>query len=291
MGAKEMPAEMSPIPVIGSVYVPGPAKIVAVRELSALDKLFTVELPWGQTLGHQPGQFVEVSALGVGEAPISISSSPSRSNGTFELCVRRVGDVTNALHGLEVGATIGVRGPFGHGFPLEKMLGKDLLMAIGGLGMAPARSLINQVLDASGRGTFGRVVILYGAKRPGELLFRDELDAWSRRADVEIHLTVDRPEESWTGHIGVITSLFRLVTVNPRNTVAVTIGPPVMYRFVLMELMGKGIPEGQIYLSLERRMKCGIGKCGHCQINDAYVCLDGPVFCFKDIEHLEEAFR
>jgi NAD(P)H-flavin reductase len=289
MDAWEAPADMSPIPVIGSVYVPTPAKIAAVRELSATDKLFTVELPWGQSLGHQPGQFVEVSVLGIGEAPISISSSPSRSNGVFELCVRRVGDVTGALHGLEVGATIGVRGPYGHGFPLEKMVGKDLLLAIGGLGMAPARSLINQVLDSTGRSAFGRVIILYGAKRPGELLFLDELDAWARRADVEIHITVDRPEDSWAGHIGVITSLFRMVTVNPRNTVAATIGPPAMYRFVLIELLGKGIADGQIYLSLERRMKCGVGKCGHCQIGHLYCCQHGPVFSYSQVKGIDEA--
>jgi sulfhydrogenase subunit gamma (sulfur reductase) len=289
MDATEAPADMSPIPVIGSVYMPSPAKIAAVRKLSAADKLFTIELPWGQSLGHQPGQFVEVSVLGVGEAPISISSSPSRSNGTFELCVRRVGDVTNALHGLEVGATIGVRGPYGHGFPLEKMAGKDLLLAIGGLGMAPARSLINQVLDSTGRSAFGRVIILYGAKRPGELLFLDELDAWARRADVELHVTVDRPEGSWAGHVGVITSLFRLVTVNPRNTVAATIGPPAMYRFVLIELLGKGIPEGQIYLSLERRMKCGVGKCGHCQVGHLYCCQHGPVFSYTQVKGIDEA--
>jgi sulfhydrogenase subunit gamma (sulfur reductase) len=289
MDATEAPADMSPIPVIGSVYMPSPAKIAAVRALSAADKLFTIELPWGQSLGHQPGQFVEVSVLGVGEAPISISSSPSRSNGTFELCVRRVGDVTNALHGLEAGATIGVRGPYGHGFPLEKMVGKDLLLAIGGLGMAPARSLINQVLDSTGRSAFGRVIILYGAKRPDELLFLDELDAWARWADVELHLTVDRPENSWAGHVGVITSLFRLVTVNPRNTVAATIGPPAMYRFVLIELLGKGIPEGQIYLSLERRMKCGVGKCGHCQVGHLYCCQHGPVFSYAQVKSIDEA--
>jgi sulfhydrogenase subunit gamma (sulfur reductase) len=289
MGAKETPAEMSPIPIIGSVYVPGPARIAAVRQVSAADKLFTIELPWGQSLDHQPGQFVEVSVLGVGEAPISISSSPSRSNGTFELCVRRVGDVTRALHGLEAGATIGVRGPYGHGFPLEKMAGKDLLLAVGGLGMAPARSLINQVLDSAGRSAFGRVIILYGARRPDELLFTDELDAWSRRADVELHVTVDRSEGLWAGHVGVITSLFRLVTVNPRNTVAATIGPPAMYRFVLIELLGKGIADGQIYLSLERRMKCGVGKCGHCQIGHLYCCQHGPVFSYSQIKGTDEA--
>lgn len=275
------------IPTVGSLYVPSPARIVKVQPMTALEKLFTIELPWGQSLGHQPGQFVEVSILGIGEAPISISSSPSRSNGTFELCVRKVGDVTSALHRLDVGATIGVRGPFGHGFQVDKMRGKDILFAPGGLGLAPARSLINQVLDE--RGSFGRVIILYGAKNPAELLFKDELEVWSKRPDVEFHVTVDRPDPIWMGNVGVITTLFKKIHVNPRNTVAVTIGPPIMYRFVLMELLGKGIPETQIWMSLERRMKCGVGKCGHCQINNLYCCQQGPAFTYAQIKGVEEA--
>jgi len=278
---------MSPIPIVDSMYIPSPARIAKIEPLTALEKLFTIELPWGQSLGHQPGQFVEVSLFGIGEAPISISSSPSRSNGKFELCVRKVGDVTGVLHNLQVGATIGVRGPFGHGFPVEKMCGKDILFAPGGLGLAPARSLINQVLDE--RGSFGRVIILYGAKNPGELLFKDELDTWSKRSDVEFHVTVDRGDESWKGHVGVITTLFKDIAVDPRNTVAVTVGPPVMYKFVLIELLGKGIPEGQIWMSLERRMKCGVGKCGHCQINNFYCCQQGPAFTYDQVKGVEEA--
>jgi len=270
-----------------SVYAPEFARLADVRPLTELEKLFTIELPNGRALGHEPGQFVMVSVPGIGEAPISITSSPSRSNGTFELCVRKVGDVTSALHRMRPGDYVGIRGPFGHGFPIEQMRGKDLLFAPGGLGLAPLRSLINQVLDE--RGSFGRVIILYGAKRPTELLFRDELEEWAAREDVEFHVTVDRGDETWDGHIGVITTLFPLVTVDPRNTVAVTCGPPIMYRFVIMELLGKGIPETQIYLSLERRMKCGVGKCGHCQINDLYCCQDGPVFTYAQIKNVPEA--
>ncbi len=275
------------IPTVDSIYVPSPAKIAKVTPLTAMEKLFTVELPKGQSLGHKSGQFVEVSLFGIGEAPISISSSPSRSNGTFELCVRKVGDVTSALHNLTEGATIGVRGPFGSGFPLDKFKGKDILFAPGGLGLAPARSVINQVLDE--RGSYGRVVILYGAKNPGELLFKNELEAWSKRDDVEFHVTVDRGDAEWKGNVGVITTLFPKISVNPRNTVSITIGPPVMYRFVLMELLGKGIPEGQIWMSLERRMKCGVGKCGHCQINGLYCCQQGPSFSYAQLKGVEEA--
>lgn len=269
------------------LFIPELVRIVNVEPLTALEKLFTLEFADGRPLGHRPGQFMEVSVFGVGEAPISISSSPSRSNGMFELCVRKVGDVTGALHQLKPGDLIGVRGPFGHGFPIENFRGKDMLFAPGGLGLAPLRSLINQVLDE--RALFGRVIILYGARNPSELLFKDELKQWAERGDVELLLSVDRGDETWDGNIGVITTLFKQISVNPRNTVAATCGPPVMYRFVLMELMGKGISEGNIYLSLERKMKCGIGKCGHCQINNVYACQSGPVFSYREIKGLEEA--
>jgi len=278
------------IPTIDSIYVPSPAKIVKVETMTALEKLYTVELPQGQSLGHKPGQFVQVSLLGIGEAPISISSSPSRSNGTFEMCVRKVGDVTTAMHNLGEGATIGVRGPFGTGFPLEKFKGRDILVVAGGLSLAPVRSVINQVFDE--RGSYGRFIILYGAKTPNDLLFKDELAAWSKRDDVELLTTVDRGDAEWTAsgrNVGVITTLFPKISINPRNTIAVTEGPPIMYRFVLMELLGKGIPEGQIWLSLERRMKCGVGKCGHCQINGVYVCQEGPVFTLAQLRNLREA--
>ncbi|HLE16368.1 MAG TPA: FAD/NAD(P)-binding protein [Anaerolineales bacterium] len=276
-----------PLHVGEQIFQPEFGRIRTVEQVGPLEKLFTIELPGGKSLDHRPGQFLEVSILGVGEAPISISSSPSRSNGVFEMCVRKVGDVTSAIHRLQSGDKIGLRGPFGHGFPIEKFRGKDMLFAPGGLGLAPLRSLINQVLDE--RALFGRVILLYGAKTPPELLFKDELREWAERSDIELHLSVDRGDETWTGNVGVITTLFKFITVNPRNTVAVTVGPPAMYRFVLMEFMGMGIPEGNIYLDLERRMKCGVGRCGHCQINNIYACQSGPVFSYKDIKGLEEA--
>ena len=270
----------------GSLYLPRMAEIVRIKQLTQKEKLFTLRLEKGQSLAQSPGQFVEVSAFGIGEAPISVSSSPTR-NGTFELCVRAVGSVTDAMHRMNEGDWLGIRGPFGHGFPVEKMRGKDMLFAPGGLGLAPLRSLIHFVLDE--RESFGRVIILYGARNPSELLFREELDAWSRRSDVAFHVTVDRGDDNWTGRVGVITTLFPGIAVNPRSTVAVSCGPPIMYRFVLIELLAKGIPENQIYMSLERRMKCGVGKCGHCQINGVYCCQEGPVFTYAQIKGLKEA--
>lgn len=269
------------------LFIPEPARILNIEPMTNLEKVFTVELLNGQSLGHRPGQFVEVSVLGIGEAPISVSSSPSRCGSTFELCVRKVGDVTGALHNMKLNDRIGIRGPFGRGFPIDKFRGKDLLFAPGGLGLAPLRSLINQVLDE--RALFGRVIILYGARNPSELLFKSELEEWQKRDDVELHVTVDRGDDHWTGHTGVITTLFPDISIYPRNTVAITVGPPVMYRFVLIEFLGKGVSEGNIYLSLERCMKCGVGKCGHCQINNIYACQSGPVFSYKEIKGLEEA--
>nr|MBN1229319.1 FAD/NAD(P)-binding protein [Anaerolineae bacterium] len=273
--------------VSSSLYVPVQATIRDIRALTPLEKVFSLTLPDGMLLNHEPGQFVELSVFGVGEAPISITSSPSRSNGFFELCVRNAGDMTGVLHQMKPGDVVGVRGPFGRPFPMNRFLGKDLIFAIGGLGLAPARSVINQVLDE--RGKYGKVIILYGARTPGDLLFTDELEEWDRRSDVELHLTVDRPAEGWDGNVGVITTLFSHVQVYARNTVAITLGPPVMYRFVLMELLGKGVPEGNIWFSFERRMKCGVGKCGHCQIHHLYTCKDGPTFSFAEIKHLEGA--
>ena len=275
------------IPAIESIYVPTLAWIAKVETMTVTEKFFTVELPRGQSLGHHPGQFVQISLNGIGEAPISISSSPSRSNGKFEMCVRKVGDVTSALHNLNEGAQIGVRGPYGRGFPVEQFEGRDILVAAGGLSLAPVRSVINQIFD--NRKKYGRFIILYGAKNPGELLFQEERDEWKKRSDVEFLETVDKGTPEWAGNIGVITTLFPKITVNPRNTVAITEGPPIMYRFVLIELLGKGIPEDQIWVSLERRMKCGVGKCGHCQLDHFYCCQNGPSFSYAEIKGVMEA--
>jgi len=278
-----------------SIYKPELAQLVDVQQMTATEKLFHIDLPGGKDLDHDPGQFVMLSVLGVGEAPISITSSPSRSNGNFELCVRKVGDVTGALHAMQPGDRVGIRGPFGNGFPIDRMRGKDVLFAPGGLGLAPLRSLINQVLDE--RDDFERVMILYGAKQRSELLFRDELNEWVERKDVECLLTVDcededegwQPEQTLECNIGVITTLFPQIEIDAKNTIAITCGPPIMYRFVLMEMLDNGISESSIYLSLERRMKCGVGKCGHCQINSLYCCQEGPVFNYADIKGFEEA--
>jgi len=271
-----------------SIYMPTPARIVKMETMTPYEKLFRIELPSGFSLDHRPGQFVELSVLGVGEAPISICSSPSRSNGQFELCVRAVGKLTNAVHQLESGAKIGIRGPFGRSFPIERFYGRDMLFVAGGLGLAPLRSLIDQVIDE--RGMFGRVIILYGARTPDDILFPEDLAIWDEAKDIELHITVDYPNDRWVGNVGRITSLFDKIEYEGRNMVASIVGPPIMYRFVLSELLAHGLHEGNIWMSFERQMKCAVGKCGHCQMHHLYTCQEGPIFSYPEVKHLEEAF-
>jgi len=269
------------------IYLPLPATVSEVEPMTKLESFFSCRLDSGEELGHMPGQFVEVSIPGIGEAPISISSSPTRK-GSFEMVVRNVGNVSKAMHGLAAGDKIFIRGPFGTSFPVDQaMKGKDVIFICGGIGIVPVRSAIQYVLD--NRGDYGRVMILFGAKTPRERLFIEELDKWRREKNVAVLETVDHRDESWSGPEGVITKLLPLVKMDKDNTVAVVCGPPVMYKFVIIVLMEAGLREDQIYLSLERHMKCGVGKCGHCQINNIYVCQDGPVFNFSDIKDIKEA--
>ncbi len=268
------------------LYTPVIATIDSVEQLTATEKRFHIILPHGEELNHKPGQFVEVSIFGFGEAPISISSSPTRKPG-FELTVRRVGRLTEKMHTLQPGAQIGIRGPFGNGFDVNYFKGKDVLFVAGGIGLAPLKSLIEYTLDE--RDQFKRIIILYGTKNPSEILYPAEIEAWKERGDVEFHMTVDRADASWKGKVGVITTLIPPLDLDVENTIAAIVGPPIMYKFVVMALKAKRLPDANMFLSLERRMKCGVGKCGHCQINNSYVCQDGPVYHFPRIKELEEA--
>jgi sulfite reductase subunit B len=268
------------------LYAPTISDIKHIEELTSLEKSFEIALPDNKVLGHLPGQFVEVSIFGFGEAPISICSSPTKVN-TFDLTVRKVGCLTDKLHQLTEGSQIGIRGPFGNGFDVESFKGKDILFVAGGIGLAPLRSFIDYSIAK--RSDFGRVIILYGTKQPSEILFKKDIALWERMKDVEFYMTVDRPDENWKGKVGVITTLIPPLELDVENTISAIVGPPVMYKFVIMALKTKRIHNENIYLSLERRMKCGVGKCGHCQINDSYVCQDGPVYSLQRIKELQEA--
>jgi sulfite reductase subunit B len=279
----------------GVIHIPRCATIKRVEQLTKSEMFFEIVLDDGESLGHMPGQFVEVSIFGVGEAPISISSGPKNSK-SFELVVRKVGDVTSKLFEMKPGDKIGIRGPFGNGFDVKSFEDKNLLLSAGGLGIVPMRSLIEYVLDSKNRKKFRDITILYGAKEPSLILFSEEFKKWSKVDDVRCELTVDRCAEGdcWTGCTGLITTLYpkiKLDKYDSENTISVIIGPPIVYRFIIKCLQTLGIPDKNIYVSLERRMKCGVGKCGHCQINGVYVCKEGPVFNYNDVKNLPEAFE
>ena len=277
---------MEKVVIKDSTYRLKKAKILQTKKLTANEMLFEVTLADGEVLDHEPGQFVMVSLLGIGEVPISVCSSPTKRD-SFELCVRAVGKVTRSLHKLKAGDEIGIRGPYGKGFPIRILEGNDLLLIAGGLGLAPLRSLITYVLD--NRRDFGKVHLLFGCKEPKEMLFSDELEKWNERTDLHYACTVDRAAPEWAGNVGVITTLIPGVDIEPARTFAAVVGPPIMYNFVIKELISKGIPARQILLSFERNMKCGNGKCGRCQIQNLYCCQDGPVFNYEKIKNLSEA--
>ncbi len=271
---------------VENIFLPREATVIRSVQATPTETHFTLRMVDSQPMEYQPGQIVELSLFGYGEIPIGFASSPTRKN-TFDLVVRDVGRVSGAVTRLEQGQSVYVRGPLGHGFDLTKLRGQDVLIVAGGIGLCPTRSLIQYILDR--RDEFKRFVLFYGAREPSLQLFIDDLAKWRTVNDVEFYETVDRGDASWTGNVGVITTLFPLVELKP-ETRAVICGPPIFYRFVIRELDLIGIPRENVFVDLERRMKCGVGKCGHCQINDTYVCVDGPVFSFADVQGLEEAF-
>jgi len=270
-------------------YQPHMARIVRIYRMVADNYLFTVRFVDNERamrFTYRPGQFVMLSVPGVGEAPISISSSPSRP-GVLELCVRRTGRVTNALYRLRTNDLVGVRGPYGNGFPIQEMTGNDLLIAAGGLGMAPLRSLVWYALD--NRERFNQVTLMYGAKTPPEMLFREELVSLVDRTDMTCLLTVDAdPTGTWRNYVGLLPSMFDHAALDPPHTYAAVCGPPVVYKYILERLLELGFSKNRILMSLERRMKCGVGKCGHCSVGYKYTCLHGPIFTYWDAINLPE---
>ena len=234
----------------------------------------------------RPGQFAQVSLFGVGEFPTSLPPSPSEEETFFT--VRRVGSCTSALHNLTPGQKFAIRGPYGNGFPMEQYYGKNLVFVAGGIGLIPLRSCIVDAL--SHRDKFQRIQIFHGVKTPQELMYVPKLHEWEQTPGVECYLTVDRADKDWKGNVGVVGSLFQKTGVNVpvENTIAFVCGPPIMFRFVIKDLLAMGFSERNIVSTLERYMKCGVGKCGHCCIGVAYVCVDGPVFTYEQIKKLGE---
>ena len=260
-----------------SLYAPRAAEIIAVNRLTPDEKLFTLKMADASELRHLPGQFVQLSLLGFTEAPISVASSPTRK-GYFDLAIRNAGFLTAEMHRKSAGDMVGIRGPFGSAFNLTELRGRNLLLISGGCGLAPLRSLIQYCEDRSDE--FGSLQILYGARNADFLLFQDDLAIWQRSATFGCALTVDAVTDGrcFDGAVGLITALIPPLAIDPATTSAVVVGPPPMYRAVINELQRKGLTADRIILSLERQMRCGVGKCGHCTIDHLYCCMDGPVF-------------
>lgn len=269
-----------------NIYLPHLATITEIEPQTPDTTMFRVVLDdstLAQAFTYRPGQFAELSIFGVGECPISIASTPTR-RGSLEFCVRAVGQVTNALHELDVGGKIGIRGPYGNSFPLPELEEKNLLFIGGGIGLAPLRSLVNYVLD--NRDHYGEVELVYGARSPQELVFKGELKLWDEQEGVTVYLTVDRGDERWRGPVGFVPPFLREIDPSPQDKVAFTCGPPIMIKLVMEALEEMGFPPARIVTTLEMKMKCGVGKCGRCNIGSKYICRDGPVFTLEQLKAL-----
>ncbi len=247
----------------------------------------TLEPPEGtaKDFSFLPGQFNMLYVFGVGESALSISSDPDRA-GVLEHTVHRVGTVTTALSQLRRGDSIGLRGPFGSSWPIDKAGGFDVCIVAGGIGLAPLRPALYSLFRR--RKDYGRVLLLYGARSPLDLLYRVELEQWSKMYNVEVLVTVDRGDSSWKGYIGVVTNLFSYIKLDARATVALICGPEIMMQFTLAEVLRRGVPVEQVYVSMERNMKCAVGFCGHCQFGPKFICKDGPVFPYTEVSSLYE---
>jgi NAD(P)H-flavin reductase len=270
------------------VMVPSPGTVQEVTKETPDTFTLTVSREHGEQSAFKPGQFSMLWVFGVGELPISISGDPADRD-RLVYTVRSVGKATHALVNQKPGTDVGIRGPFGTGWPMEAARGRDVVIVAGGIGLAPLRPAIYEVLH--NRDRYGRLVLLYGARSTRELLYRKELAAWAREPDTQVLVTVDYGGLGWHGHVGVVTSLFKYARLQPAKSVAMICGPEIMMRFVTRQLGEHGVTAANTYLSMERNMKCAAGFCGHCQYGPHFICKDGPVFPYTSIRPLLEKYE
>jgi NAD(P)H-flavin reductase len=266
-------------------YRPGMAELVEVIEETPTIKTFALQLQ--EPIEFRAGQFVELTVPGLGEAPFTPSSSPHQTD-RMEITILKTGRVTDALHELKAGVKLGLRGPFGKGYPVEKFHGKEILVVGGGVGLAPLRSLIYTLLEQIDQ--FKRVSIKYGAKTPQELCFRHEHEDWAKGGTVDMEVTIDLPASGWDGKVGLVTTLLDDLDIDRDNCSVVSCGPEVMLKFVTLKLLEEGFKPEQIYLSMNRNMSCGIGKCGHCIVGRYFLCKDGPDMNYADVMDVPDLF-
>ncbi|WP_442754746.1 FAD/NAD(P)-binding protein [Methylocystis sp. JAN1] len=269
-------------PIAAQPVVPQVAHVRRRRRDAPDAWTLELEMADGARFRYAPGQFNMLTAFGVGEAAISVSGDPAA--GPLIHTIRAVGPVSRALTKLGPGDPIGVRGPFGAGWPMAQAEGKDVVVVAGGLGLAPLRPALYRLLGERAR--YGKVALLFGARRPEDILFRHEVENWRGRFDIDVEVTVDQAASEWHGHVGVVTTLVSRLDIDPAKSIAMVCGPEVMMRFVAMSLIDKGLSEDAIHLSMERNMKCAIGHCGHCQLGPTLICRDGPVFTYARLKPL-----
>ncbi len=266
--------------------VPVVCRIEKIVEETPDVKNFHVTTDKGKPFTPKPGQLGMVSLLDIGEGMFSISS---QGENHLEFAIKKVGMLTEALHDMEPGQELAVRGPYGNGFPIDMCEGKDMLFIGGGIGLAPLRSMINYCFK--NRDDFGDIHIIYGSRSPADLCFEDELfNIWPEQKNTKVDVTVDKGDEKWDGREGFVPALLEELNPSPEGKIAITCGPPIMIKFVLQSLAKMNYTDDQIITTLEMRMKCGIGKCGRCNIGSKYICLDGPVFTLKELNNLPNEF-
>ncbi|MGE5790436.1 MAG: FAD/NAD(P)-binding protein [Syntrophaceae bacterium] len=275
-------------------YVPMPVEVIKIiTEVETKDiktfRLAFVNKEDEERFKYIPGQFAELSVYGKGESPIGIASSPTQK-GYIEFSVQKAGVVTTALHEMEEGTLMGVRGPLGNSWPIEFLEGKNIVIVGGGFAFTTLRSLINYMIFEENRKRFGKITVVYGARSPGLLLYKDELEAWGKRGDIDLNVTVDKGDATWKGREGFVPTVCKEVAPSKENAVTVICGPPIMIRFTLPVFFDLGFSKENIITSLEMRMKCGIGKCGRCNVGSKYVCKDGPVFSLAELDKLTKEY-
>ena len=275
-------------------YIPILTKVKSIVSENKVNDIKTIELEFKKEEDYKaynyiPGQFAEISLIGKGECPIGIASSPTEE-GTIKFTIKKMGTVTSGFHNCEVGDTVGIRGPFGNGWPMEEMKGKNIVVIGGGFAFSTLRSLILYVLDNKYRKDYKNITVIYGNRDSGEVLYLPILEEWEKRGDIKVVLTIDREEKGWTREVGFVAAVVKKVGPPPDNAVAVICGPPIMIRTAVAELVEIGWKDEQILNSLEMRMKCGIGKCGRCNIGNKFVCVDGPVFSLAELKKMPNEF-
>jgi len=277
-----------------SPYIPMLTKVKSIVSENKIKDIKTIELEFQnekeyKSFDYIPGQFAEISIIGKGECPIGIASSPTEE-GTIKFTIKKMGTVTSMFHRSDIGDTIGVRGPLGNGWPMEELKGKNIVVIGGGFAFSTLRSLILYVLDEKHRKDYGDLTVIYGNRDSSEVLYQDVLEDWEKRDDIKVVLTIDREEEGWTRKVGFVAAIVKEVAPSPDNAVAIICGPPIMIRTAVDELVKIGWKGEHILNSLEMRMKCGIGKCGRCNIGSKFVCIDGPVFSLAELKKLPNEF-